>query len=67
MKEGGEIHKSKEGGCGKGEERWKEGQTKSPKPALSAGKAPKQAKWVSKKWALDTLSLDICQILLLGS
>ena len=30
------------------------------KPALSAGKAPKQAKQVTKKWALDSLSLAIC-------
>ena len=31
MKEGGETHKSKEGGCCKGEKIQKEGQTKSPK------------------------------------
>ena len=37
------------------------------KPALSAGKLPKQTKWVTRKWALDTLMLDICQMFLLGN
>ena len=37
------------------------------KPALSAGKAPKQAKWVTKKWALNALIIDICEMLLLGN
>ena len=41
--------------------------TRLYKPALSAGKAPKQAKLVTKKWALDSLRLDICQMLLLGN
>ena len=40
MKEGGEIHKSKEGGCCKGEKRQEEGQTESLKSDPLAQASP---------------------------
>ena len=41
--------------------------TRLYKPALSAGKPLKQTKRVTKKWGLDALMLDICQMFLLGN